>query len=243
MDGPFRRHGSRGQTGPLVLPASHPAVLEDRPLFPSMLRSANSVGRVLKPGSNSKKLGSHFSKGPWAGRPIYSLSLAERLTCPTSCQVRNACYGNRMQLAPRFVVDEALYAKLTVELDNLASVFEGGYAVRLHALGDFPDVEYVEYWIRAVRRVRALHVFGFTAHERWSDIGRLIERQSRSWDRFRLRFSGSKGGRSAVVQTKPPWGRHEHGVTCPANADHSHISCGSCGFCITSRDPVVFGLH
>lgn len=118
-------------------------MIEDRPLFPGMVRSASRVGRVLKLGSNSRKLGSHFSKGDWIGLPIFSLSLPERTTCPTSCRVRDRCYGNRMQVAPRFTVDAALYGKLTVEIENLASMFPDGFAVRLHALGDFPEIRSV----------------------------------------------------------------------------------------------------
>ena len=67
--------------------------------------------------------------------------------------MRDRCYGNRMQVAPRFVVDAALYEKLTMEIENLASMFPEGFAVRLHALGDFPDVEYARFWIDAVRAV------------------------------------------------------------------------------------------
>lgn len=93
MNNPVRRYKDRGRNGPLVLGSLHPAVAEDRPLFPAMVRSAASVDRVLKPGRHSKKLGSHFSKGLWRGMPIYSLSLPERTTCPMACQVRASCYG------------------------------------------------------------------------------------------------------------------------------------------------------
>jgi hypothetical protein len=218
-------------------------MIEDRPLFPGMVRSASTVGRVLKLGSNSRKLGSHFSKGDWIGLPIFSLSLPERTTCPTSCRVRDRCYGNRMQVSPRFTVDAALYGKLTVEIENLASMFPDGFAVRLHALGDFPDAEYVQFWIDAGRAVRQVHIFGFTAHERGSEIGAILEAESAKWARFRIRFSFGKGERSATVMDDPPWGRHDAGVTCPADPDHPHVSCGTCALCVTSRERVVFGAH
>ena len=243
MNQPRRRFTNRGHSGPLVLAPDHPAMVENRPLFPNMVRSATTVDWVLKSGQHSKKLGSHFSKGAWLGMRIYTLSVPERSTCPTTCQMRLCCYGNRMQIAPRFRVDSDLLAKLTVEIENLADMHPEGYAIRLHALGDFPDVTYTRFWVSAVRATPQLHAFGFTAHTRTSDVGRLIEQESVRWDRFRIRFSGDRGERSAEVSGDAPWGRHDAGVTCPADVEHTDICCGSCGFCITSRDSVVFKLH
>jgi hypothetical protein len=241
--GPYRRHTRRGHQGPLVLAPSHRAMIHDEPLFPNMVRSASNVDRVLKRGGHSRKLGSHFSKGEWRGLPIYSLSLPERLTCPASCRVRDRCYGNRMQVAPRFTVDRDLYRALRVELTNLASMFPGGFAIRLHALGDFASRTYLNFWIGQLRRLPQVHLFGFTAHTRDSEIGALIERESRRWDRFRIRFSHARGQRSATTMLDPPWGRHAAGITCPADSDHSEHSCGSCGVCVTSKTRIVFRLH
>lgn len=218
-------------------------MVENRPLFPNMIRSAASVDRVLKPGSNSRKLGSHFSKGDWIGMPIYSLSLPERTTCPMSCRMRDRCYGNRMQVAPRFMVDSTLLAKLIVEMENLASMFPFGFAVRLHALGDFPTVDYARFWIDAVRAVRQLHVFGFTAHARRSEIGATLDVASATWERFRLRFSFGDGERSATIMEDAPWGRHGAGITCPADPHHPEITCGSCGLCVSTGDRIVFKPH
>ena len=162
-------------------------MLENRPLFLNMVRSASTVDRVLKSGSNSRKLGGHFCKGEWIGLPIYSLSLPERASCPASCEMLDRCYGNHMQIAPRFTVDSALMAKLAVEIETLASIFPSGYALRCHAIGDFADLAYVRFWLDAIRSVRPLHVFGFTAHKRSSDVGGLIDEESAKWDRFRIR--------------------------------------------------------
>ncbi len=243
MSHPRRRFTNRGHSGPLVLGSDHPAMVENRPLFPNMVRSAATANWVLKSGEHSKKLGSHFSKGSWIGMPIRTLSVPERSSCPTSCQVRDRCYGNRMQVAPRYQVDSDLLAKLTVEIENLADMSPTGFAVRLHALGDFADVQYTRFWINAVQAVPQLHVFGFTAHTRNSEVGGLIEQESAHWERFRIRFSGTHGERSATVSADARWGRNEGSVTCPADVDHTDICCGSCAFCITSRDRVVFKLH
>jgi hypothetical protein len=50
--------------------------------------------------------------------------------------------GNRMQLADRTIVDSALMARLNVEIDSLASMYPGGFSVRLHVLGDFASIDY-----------------------------------------------------------------------------------------------------
>jgi len=108
------------------------------------------VGRVLKLSSNNWKLGSHFSKGDWVGLPIFSLRLPQQ----TNARQVAGCYGNRMTVAPRLAVDVALYGKLTVEIENLALMFTGGFAVRLHELGELPDAEY------AGRPVPQVRIFG-----------------------------------------------------------------------------------
>jgi hypothetical protein len=95
------------------------------------------VDRVLKLSSNNWKLGSHFSKGDWVGLPIFSLRLPQQ----TNARQVAGCYGNRMTVAPRLAVDVALYGKLTVEIENLALMFTGGFALRLHELAELPDAE------------------------------------------------------------------------------------------------------
>lgn len=243
MQQPRRRFVQRGTRPTISLAADHPAAVDATPLFPAQVRSASAAEWVLKRGEHSKKLGSHFSKGDWRGLPIFSLTLPERTTCPRACKAWNECYGNGMPYAGRFRVDSPLYAKLTAELEALAVAYPGGFAVRLHSLGDFADARYVRFWLDAVRALSGLHVFGFTAWPRDTEVGSLIDVESQKWDRFRVRFSGDAGCRGATVADPPVWGRTPAGVVCPAQADHSDISCGSCGFCITSQEPVVFARH
>jgi hypothetical protein len=97
------------------------------------------VDRVLKLSSNNWKLGSHFSKGDWVGLPIYSLRLPQQ----TNARQVAGCYGNRMTVA--------LYGKLTVEIENLALLFMGGFALRLHELGELPAAEYAGCPVPQVR--------------------------------------------------------------------------------------------
>jgi hypothetical protein len=87
---------------PLILRPTHEAVIEDRPLFKAQVLDASEVDRVLIPADNNCKLGSHWSKGPWIGAPIFTLTLAERSTCPRTCLVRDACMG-RVCSSDRYV--------------------------------------------------------------------------------------------------------------------------------------------
>ncbi len=248
MRPPGTRHiTSHGK--PLVLGLDHAAVVEDRPLFPTQVFHPDEVDRVLIGAENNRKIGTHWSKGPWRGAPIFTLTLAERTTCPMSCPVRNACMGNKMHLARRLLVNEALYESLDIEIELLSAQYPR-FTVRLHQLGDFADDTYTRFWINKVRTTPELAVFGFTAHLRSSPVGALIEEQSRSWDRFRIRFSAEAGKRSSTVMIDPPVGRHRSGITCPVEVSHPkrdgttrNLKCGSCALCLTSRDPVVFKLH
>src|ERR1051326_716885 len=154
MQRPSRRFATRGHRPTVRLAADHPAVIQATPLFPSRVRSASAGEWVLKRGEHSKKLGSHFSVGVWKGMPIFSLTLPERTTCPRSCMLWDGCFGNGMPHAVRWLVDTALYAKLTVELEALAVVYPMGFAVRFHVLGDFVDRRYVEFWLDAVKAIQ-----------------------------------------------------------------------------------------
>jgi hypothetical protein len=240
---PDRRHKTRGKGGPLRLPPTHAARVERRPLFPNRVVSANDVARVLIPAKSNRKIGSHWSVDmEWRGQPIYTLTLSERATCPVrSCW--EWCMGNRMQLADRIIVDSALMARLNVEIDSLASMYPGGFSVRLHVLGDFASIDYARFWIEAVRAVQPLHCYGFTAHDQQSEIGALIKAASDPWDRFRIRFSYGDGERSANVRVDPPRRLHDEGQTCPADADHDKLDCGRCGLCVSQKSPIIFKLH
>ncbi len=240
---PDRRFSARRPKPYPALSVDHPAALEGRSIHQAMVRTAVPGERVLKSGEHSRKLGSHFSKRPWIDMPIFSMTLEERRTCPRSCAVWNECYGNAMHRAVRWRVGDPLYVKLLLELEQLSISFPRGFAVRLHTLGDFPDRQYLEFWLRALKRHEELHIFGFTAHLRDSDIGSMIEAESFKWNRFRIRFSGAKGDRSTLVADAPSRGRNSDGITCPADMDHPDISCGSCALCMTTTAPIVFGRH
>jgi hypothetical protein len=67
---------------------------------------------------------------------------------------------------------------------------------------------------------------------------------------FRIRFSAETDERSTTVMIAPSIGRHRAVITCPVDAappkrvgKPRDLKCGSCGLCLTSREPIVFKLH
>jgi len=116
-----------------------------------------------------------------------------------ACWVRESCYGNRMQVEPRFTMDSVLMAELTVELENPASTFSAGFAVRLHARGDLATADYARFWIEAVNGLSQLRVFGFTAHEPESEIGAILQAESVKGNRFRIGFKFGHGDPPATI--------------------------------------------
>ncbi|HWG06015.1 MAG TPA: hypothetical protein VG271_13460 [Beijerinckiaceae bacterium] len=210
-----------------ALPASHPALVNARSLFPTQVEQPSGTYRVLKPGVDTTKLGRRVEKGPWTGMPIFSLTLEERATCPRSCLQWGVCYGNSMPFAKRLVHGVELEAALQRELRELQINNYRGFVVRLHILGDFYSVDYVNAWRGWLRRFPALHVFGYTAHPQASEIGAALSLlRADEPTRFVIRFSGSE----AVVVKRPE--DADGSIVCPAQTGATR-SCGTCGLCFT----------
>lgn len=215
------------------LPETHPAIIEARSLFPSSVVSAAQTDRVLVSGANNRKLGDRIIKGAWAGMPIYHLTLEERATCPKTCFNWRTCYGNGMPRARRHKADKDLTDALLVELSALQRSHPNGFAVRLHTLGDFYSTEYVHFWRNALERFSGLHVFGYTAWPRSTEIGRAVEILSATrWDRFAIRFSGKEPepiGATTIFRM-PEGPVVKEGIVCPAELGKTE-ACGTCGLC------------
>jgi len=235
---PERTHG---------LADDHPAVIDGRTLFPSTVADPAAQANVLISGANSPKLGDCVVKGPWAGLPIYSLTLEERATCPRSCHVWRECYGNGMPMARRHRHGPELIAAIDTNLRKLLDVHEQGIVVRLHQLGDFYDNPYVAAWWMWLNELRALRVFGYTAHPKKSKIGLAIGELNHSFpDRCAIRFSAAEPQpMGATTIRRKDRGRVGEGIVCPAQTDDT-ACCGSCGLCWhpEARDKtIVFMLH
>lgn len=236
----FEEHLKRGRG--INLAADHPAVTEGRTLFPSTRKNPQEVRRVLKSGRESRKIGAQVAKGKWKGFPIFTLTLEERATCPTSCKEWTTCYGNNMHWSHRFAPTPETLDAIKAELGRHQKKYPGGFVVRLHVLGDFHSAFYVHQWRLWLRDFPALHIFGYTAHTRQSGVGLMLNMMSADmWDRFAIRFSHGVGIRSArVVEDAREVKAGE--ILCPAQTGKTDC-CATCALCWQTDKPIVFLRH
>ena len=231
----LRRFDSRELPNPqtaVPLAADHPAPIERRTMYPKTVTDPARSKRVLVSGMNSRKLGSKIVKGAWRGFPIYALTLEERATCPTSCFHWRTCYGNAMHLARRHRHGPELEAILNQELAVLSRAHPEGFAVRLHILGDFYSVDYVELWRQWIETLSNLHVFGFTAWTPDNPIGAAITDLNELYpNRFAIRWSSDhKREFGATTIFRPPGAAVvAEGIVCPAQTGATE-SCGTCAY-------------
>lgn len=237
----LRRHGSIEPSGRgVVLPAFHQAATGARSIFPSRVFAPDEVQRMFKTGHQSRKIGKTVMKGPRKGWPIFTLTLEERATCPRSCRQWLHCFGNNMQAAERIEAGAELEAAIVGELAALQAAHQGGFLIRLHVLGDFYSLGYVQMWADALERFPALHVFGFTARLPGTEIGdALWQIVGNRWDRFAVRFSGMRGELYAaqVGADADPMA-----ILCPAQTGATDC-CATCMLCVASERSIEFARH
>lgn len=245
-----RYEDSKASQHPIVLEPDDPVVVEGSTRHQHLVRTPSPDDWVLKSGEHSRKLGSTITKGKWKGFPVFGLTLEERATCPRSCHQWLNCYGNGMSQfrAFRYKHGDKLIEALDRELTILSSEpkTRNGFAIRLHNLGDFYDVTYVEFWKDKLIQHPALRVFGFTAwHPAETDIGRAIKGiTDKHWDRFAIRFSNQTGMNrgSSVISSEEQAPAKGHGIICPAELSQTQ-SCSTCAYCWQSEKPVLFVEH
>lgn len=209
----------------------HPAIVDGRSLFKRGVKSPAEVERIFVSGHNNPKLGARVTKGPWAGMPIYHLTLEERATCPTSCGHWSTCYGNAMPFARRHANDDTLIPVMKAELCYLGSKHPEGFVVRLHTLGDFYSMEYLEAWTDMIHLLPQLRIFGYTARCPNTDpIGMAIAAWTEvAWEVFAIRFStGAPIPQGSSTFLKKP--DDPHVLMCPAQAKLTE-ACATCGLC------------
>lgn len=244
-NGPAALGGTRT---PKVLPVGHPATMEGRTVFTSMVLDVRDEW-LLKSGDNSAKIGKTIVKGPWKGFPIYTLTLEERATCPVSCRHWASCYGNSTHYARRWRHGAALEWRLSREIAALELDYPKGFAVRLHNLGDFYSVGYVELWRGLLELHPALHCFGFTARidTQTDDIAYALALLVRdNWPRFAIRFSNAEARRCATVSIESPVSKPKDAFICPAQWTPSGKKtecCATCGLCWGTTRRVAFLQH
>jgi hypothetical protein len=223
------------------LPDGHPAMVENRTLFPSTVVevTANAPDRLLVSGENNIKIGKTVEKGEFNGYGIFMLSLEERATCPTDCAVRGYCYGNGMQMARRHRIGDpdVFFDRLGLEIAELLDEHEG-LLIRLHVLGDFPSVEYVSFWKEVLDEYPNVACFGYThrATTRWGgdEIGEAIAQvKSAHPKRFRIRWSSptDRADGATVIDYIPEGSHSKSGaLVCPSQLDNT-ACCATCALC------------
>jgi hypothetical protein len=226
------------------LHAGHPSLKgTGHTIFLKAVKSPASVKRLLQPASANSKLSAGgakgtITKGKWKEMPMYSLSLEERQTCPKTCQQWRNCYGNNMPFANR--IDhkrKAFLSILEAELSALQSKHPAGFVIRLHVLGDFYSVGYVNFWGRALKRYPGLRIFGYTHRNAATPIGRAIAvlNSTGAW----IRWSDAGGPMSANTDTA---GKTAEGIHCPEQTGKT-AGCTTCGLCWSTPLPIRFSVH
>lgn len=214
-------------------------------IFLKQVKSPSTVTRMLQPASVNSKLGKGekvITKGKWKGMPMYSLSLEERATCPTSCSQWRNCYGNNMPFANRINHKDASFLPaLRQELILLNAKHSGGFVVRLHVLGDFYSVPYVKFWETTLSELPGLRIFGYTHRDPKTPIGKTI--QSMNSDKCWIRWSDRGGLMSANTdQNKASGVILAEGIHCPEQTGKT-ASCLTCGLCWSTPEPIRFSIH
>lgn len=233
---------------PHPLSRTHHAVTSAQPRHRRFLVDAETSPGLLVSGKESRKIGRVVTKGAWAGLPIYTLTLAERITCPRSCVMWEGCYGNNMNWARRHILDRALIERLRWELTALAARHPGGFVVHPHILGDFGSdqdpalaIDYVNAWSGWLARFPHMRIWGYTAHNPHGDIGGAIRRLNSDYpNRCRIRFSGSDAGAfGALVIDKA---EDSQRLLCPFEAERVK-DCGACALCWSANLTIEFLRH
>lgn len=243
--GPGKLGGRRWAS---VLPIDHPAAMERRTLFPGSVFPVGNE-RLLKSGEHSEKIGGKITKGPWAGFPVFTLTLEERATCPFSCKHWGSCYGNNTPFARRWRHGEELEWRLEREIPAIELTAPTGFAVRLHNLGDFYSVAYVKLWRRLIKRHTALHIWGYTAHvnSNQDEIAYELAMMVREfWPRFAVRFSNAESRKCSTITIESPVSNPAGTIICPAQwtaSGKKSESCSTCGLCWQTTKRIAFLQH
>ena len=214
---------------------------------------------MLKSASYNKKLGKQISVTKWKDMPMYALTLEERNTCTPSCSQYDICYGNNMPFAKRHDHTHPEFEDyLMRSIDNVASQrkCQDGFVVRLHVLGDFYSLSYVNAWQLALNKYPGLHAFGYTHHRHDSPIGKQLKRMNEAApDRWQIRFSDDMDDQFRARVISGTYDRslkhftdydhtevHNNELVCPEQLGKT-LGCTTCGYCWSSQNPVVFLAH
>jgi len=219
--------------------------------------SAKTLERIKIHYGFKVKRDKFISKGIFKGSPLFYLSMVERLTCPTSCNAWSSCYGNNTPFMHRIdpfnedkEINGAFKDALQSDLRSLEIKY-GSFVVRLHELGDFFSVEYVELWESFLFYFEGLKIFGYT-HQEDPEILNAIDRINKSYHgRFNIMQSDNPTITNrpyAMIDTLenrleyPTAFNKDNAVICPEQEGKT-ASCNTCGLCMSGQTNVLFIEH
>lgn len=212
------------------------------------VKRLDQLGNLLVSGHSNVKIGRDVRKGLFRGYHIYTLTLEERATCPSSCRHWVSCYGNNMPWARRVGVTPEnrmeFEQRLAQEVRQLLSVRDrAGVLVRLHALGDFFDPDYVRFWLWLLGQCPTLAVYGYTARRPDDLIGAVIaEGKAQFGRRFAIRWSDGDLGTDCTASIDAEEDCPPTAFVCPEQTGRAD-ACGKCGVCWTGTKNVAFVTH
>lgn len=216
-------------------------VTQGRTKYTSRVLQPSSMTNLLVSGHSNIKVGRDVRKGKLNGYWIYTLSLEERKTCPSSCLQWQTCYGSNMPFAKR--IDHTSFdflARLEDEITRLCRI-KYGVLIRLHALGDFYSEAYVIFWNLMLLRHPNLFLFGYTARQPGTEIGEAIDFLLNTNPRSMIRFSGEAGPMGAIVIGSEE-GKPAGAFICPEQTGRTK-ACATCGACWSTDKTVAFLEH
>jgi hypothetical protein len=243
--GTEKRHRKQRRQPRLPGIGTMPYIDEGRTKFPKTVKPTGELVNLLVSGHSNVKIGRDVRKGKHRGYWIYTLSLEERKTCPSSCRHWQTCYGNNMPWAQRVDhTDPDFLPELEAEITRLLSVKNRvGVLIRLHALGDFFSIEYVEFWMGMLRKHANLAIYGYTARHPVTPIGDAVWLMNRRWpDRCMIRFSDGQLPEMSTVSIGDETGCPPNAFICPEQTGKTRC-CATCGACWSGAKNVAFMEH
>ena len=216
-------------------------------MYPNARRTVEDCTTGVLKVSRNKKISKDklplVRKGEFAGYAIFTLTLEERATCPRYCYHWDDCYGNNMAFAHRFPAGKALEDAIEREIAEHCSIYKG-VIVRLHVLGDFYSVPYVQKWAALLHRFANLAVWGFTGYSPDDPIGvalALVREQFGT--RFSVRFSNAPDEVFSANSTEVAEEESGKSAVCPEQTGKAE-SCATCTFCWSAQTrQVLFLTH
>jgi hypothetical protein len=226
----------------------HKALENSHSIFTAKgVHPVDTLKHILVSGHNNVKIGRDVRKGKlFRDYWIYTVTLEERATCPKTCHHWQDCYGNNMPFAKR--ADHRDFQALTeaIERDiiNQLSVRgRVGILIRLHALGDFFSVEYVQFWGSMLAKYSNLACYGYTARGLGDPIGAAIDQVKRTYGkRFAVRWSDGGAPIDCTVSVRYGDPRPANSFMCPEQSGAT-VACATCGLCWSTDKNVAFVGH